>query len=105
MKLEHLLELIRKKYEVLNNIKSYSTLCTSLFRKTNRVHSYPLVYPHRDWLRNYIWNWMQVNGIKCNRSTIWAEDEFKYYTKNGYITKRKTNKYLGYVSNTLLYAR
>lgn len=57
----------------------------------------PLVYPHRDWLRNYIWNWMQVNGIKCNRSTIWAEDEFKYYTKNGYITKRKTNKYLGYV--------
>ena len=57
----------------------------------------PLVYPHRDWLRNYIWNWMQVNGIKCNRSTIWAEDEFKYYTKNGYITKRKTNKYLGYI--------
>ena len=57
----------------------------------------PLVYPHRDWLRNYIWNWMQVNGIKCNRSTIWAEDEFKYYTKNGYITKRKTNKYLGYM--------
>ena len=40
---------------------------------------------------------MQVNDIKCNRSTIWAEDEFKYYTKNGYITKRKTNKYLGYV--------
>ena len=40
---------------------------------------------------------MQVNGIKCNRSTIWAEDEFKYYTKNGYINKRKTNKYLGYV--------
>lgn len=57
----------------------------------------PLVFPHRDWLRNYIWNWMQVNGIKCNRSTIWAEDEFKYYTKNGYITKRKTNKYLGYI--------
>ena len=57
----------------------------------------PLVYPRRDWLRNYIWNWMQVNGIKCNRSTIWAEDEFKYYTKNGYITKRKTNKYLGYI--------
>ena len=28
----------------------------------------PLVYPHRDWLRNNIWNWMQVNGIKCNRS-------------------------------------
>ena len=45
----------------------------------------PLVYPHRDWLRNYIWNWVQVNVIKCNRSTIWAEDEFKYYTKNGYI--------------------
>ena len=56
-----------------------------------------LVYPYRDWLRNYIWNWMQVNGIKCNRSTIWAEDKFKYYTKNGYILKRKTNKYLGYI--------
>ena len=57
----------------------------------------PLIFPHRDWLRNYIWNWMQVNDIKCNRSTIWAEDEFKYYTKSGYITKRKTNKYLGYI--------
>jgi hypothetical protein len=40
---------------------------------------------------------MQVNGIKCNRSTIWAEDMFKYHTKDGYITKRKTNKYLGYI--------
>ena len=40
---------------------------------------------------------MQVNDIKCNRSTIWAEDEFKYYTKDGYITKRKTNKWLGYL--------
>ena len=28
----------------------------------------PLVYPHRDWLRNYTWNWMQVNGIRCKRS-------------------------------------
>ena len=28
----------------------------------------PLVYPYRDWLRNYIWNWMQVNGIRCKRS-------------------------------------
>ena len=56
----------------------------------------PLVFPHRDWIRNYAWNYMRVNGIECFRSTIWAEDEFKYYTKTGYITK-KTNKYLWYV--------
>ena len=57
----------------------------------------PLIFPHRDWIRNYAWNWMQINGIKCQRSTIHKEDEEKYYTKDGYITKRKTNKYLGYV--------
>lgn len=57
----------------------------------------PLVFPHRDWLRNYVWNWMQVNGIKCLRSTIHKEDEEKYYTKNGFILKRKTNKLLGYI--------
>ena len=57
----------------------------------------PLVYPHRDWLRNYIWNWMQVNGIRCKRSTIHSEDDTKYYTKNGFILKRETNRVLGKV--------
>ena len=57
----------------------------------------PLIFPHRDWIRNYAWNWMQVNGIKCQRSTIHKEDEEKYYTRDGYILKRKTNKLLGYL--------
>ncbi len=57
----------------------------------------PLLFPHRDWIRNYAWNWMQVNGIKCQRSTIHKEDEEKYYTKKGFIIKRKTNKILGYL--------
>lgn len=57
----------------------------------------PFIFPHRDWIRNYAWNWMQVNGIKCERSTIHKEDEEKYYTRDGYIIKRKTNKLLGYL--------
>jgi hypothetical protein len=23
----------------------------------------PLVFPHRDWIRNYAWNYMRVNGL------------------------------------------
>ena len=57
----------------------------------------PLVFPHRDWIRNYAWNYMRVNGIDCFRSTIHSEDDEKYYTKNGFILKRKTNKILGKV--------
>ena len=55
----------------------------------------PLVFPHRDWIRNYAWNYMIVNEIECLRSTIHSEDDTKYYTKNGFILKRKTNKVLG----------
>ena len=57
----------------------------------------PLIFPHRDWIRNYAWNYMRVNGIECERSTIHSEDDTKYYTKNGFILKRKTNKVLGKV--------
>ena len=57
----------------------------------------PLVFPHRDWIRNYAWNYMRVNGVECFRSTIHSEDDEKYYTKNGFILKRKTNKVLGKV--------
>lgn len=57
----------------------------------------PIIFTYRDWIRNYAWNWMQINGIKCKRSTIHKEDSEKYYTKNGYILKRKTNKILGYI--------
>lgn len=57
----------------------------------------PLIFPHRDWIRNYAWNYMRVNGIECERSTIHKEDEEKYYTRDGYILKRKTNKVLGKV--------
>ena len=55
----------------------------------------PFIFPHRDWIRNYAWNYMRVNGIECFRSTIHSEDDTKYYTKNGYILKRKTSKVLG----------
>ena len=61
----------------------------------------PMIFPHRDWIRNYVWNYMQVNGIKCERSTIHSEDNEKYYTKNGWIVKRKTNKYVGKVISIL----
>lgn len=57
----------------------------------------PLVFSHRDWIRNYAWNYMRVNGIECERSTIHSEDDTKYYTKNGFILKRKTNRVLGKV--------
>lgn len=30
--------------------------------------------------------------INVQIEEVVTEDEFKYYTKNGYITKRKTNK-------------
>ena len=39
----------------------------------------PLVFPHRDWIRNYAWNWRQVNGIKCLRSTIHSEDDVELF--------------------------
>lgn len=55
----------------------------------------PLVFPHRDWIRNYVWNYILVNKLPLKRSTVKSEDEEKYYTKNGYILKRKTNKFIG----------
>ena len=30
--------------EIFNNTKIYSTLCTSMFREINRVHSYPVSF-------------------------------------------------------------
>lgn len=63
----------------------------------------PLIFPHRDWIRNYAWNYMRVNGIECERSTIWKEDKEKYYTRDGYILKRKTNKVVGKIVMRLYY--
>lgn len=51
----------------------------------------PFIFPHRDWIRNYAWNWMQVNGIKCQRSTIHKEDEEKVLYKR-WIYYKKKNK-------------
>lgn len=65
---------------------------SSIIGKVRGLVLTPLIFPHRDWIRNYAWNYMRVNGIECERSTIWKEDDEKYYTKNGYILKRKTNK-------------
>ena len=70
---------------------------SSILGKLGGLVLTPLKFPHRDWIRNYAWNYMRVNGIECERSTIWKEDDTKYYTKNGFILKRKTNKVLGKV--------
>ena len=70
---------------------------SSMFGKLEGLFLTPLVFPHRDWIRNYAWNYMRVNGIECERSTIHSEDDEKYYTKNGFILKRKTNRVLGKV--------
>ena len=56
-----------------------------------------IIYFYSDWIRNYAWNWMQVNGIKCQRSTIHKEDKKNIILKKGFIIKRKTNKLLGYL--------
>lgn len=55
----------------------------------------PLIFPHRDWIRNYTYNYMLTNTMPLKRSVIHSEDSEKYYTKNGYILKRKTNKFIG----------
>ena len=83
-----------KQYSVL---KFFGNLIVIMCGKATAFVLYPILYFFSDWIRNYSWNWRQVNGIKCLRSTIHSEDSEKYYTKNGYIIKRKTNKYLGYV--------
>ena len=70
---------------------------SSILGKLEGLVITPLVFHHRDWIRNYAWNYMKVNWIECFRSTIHSEDDTKYYTKNGYILKRKTNKVLGKV--------
>jgi hypothetical protein len=57
----------------------------------------PIIYPHRDWIRNYNYNYMVVNKLPLKRSTIYKEDGEKYYTKSGWIFKRKTNKLTGKV--------
>lgn len=82
-----------KYFSVFKFIANY---LLAILGKTTGYIITPLVFPHRDWIRNYAWNWMQVNNIKCQRSTIYKEDTEKYYTKDGYITKRDTNKFLGY---------
>ena len=54
------------------------------------------IYPFKDWIRNYSWNFMLSKGFKIDRSTIFSEDTENYYTSKGYIIKRKTN-ILGYL--------
>lgn len=78
-------------------LKFISNLITSVCGKATAYMLSPIIYNYSDWIRNYTWNWMQVNGIRCKRSTIHSEDDEKYYTANGYILKRKTNKWLGYL--------
>lgn len=83
-----------KQYSVL---KFFGNLIVVICGKATAFVLYPFLYFFSDLIRNYAWNWRQVNGIKCLRSTIHSEDNEKYYTKDGYIIKRKTNKFLGYV--------
>lgn len=78
-------------------LKFVGNLIVSVCGKVTAYVLSPIIYFYSDWIRNYTWNWMQVNGIRCKRSTIHNEDEEKYYTADGYILKRKTNKWLGYL--------
>ena len=78
-------------------LKFVGNLIISVCGKVTAYVLSPIIYNYSDWIRNYTWNWMQVNGIRCNRSTIHREDEEKYYTADGYILNRKTNKWLGYL--------
>lgn len=55
----------------------------------------PLVFPHRDFIRNYTYNFIMTNKLPLKRNTIHSEDEEEYYTAKGFIYKRKTNKFLG----------
>ena len=55
---------------------------SSILGKLEGLVITPLVFHHRDWIRNYAWNYMKVNWIECFRSTIHSEDDTKYYTKN-----------------------
>lgn len=59
----------------------------------------PLVFPHRDWIRNYAWNYMRVNGIECLRSTIHSEDDSTKPSDIKFLEclKTKTWKPLAYI--------
>ena len=43
----------------------------------------PLVFPHRDFIRNYTYNFIMTNKLPLKRNTIYKEDEEKYYTTKG----------------------
>ena len=58
-------------------LKFVGNLITSVCGKVTAYVLYPFLYFFSDWIRNYAWNWRQVNGIKCLRSTIHSEDEEK----------------------------
>ena len=57
----------------------------------------PLVFPFRDFINHYVFNFIKNNNMKLNRFVIISEDLEKYYLPKGYITKRETNKFLGYI--------
>ena len=49
-------------------LKFISNLTTSVCGKATAYVLSPIIYFYSDWIRNYTWNWMQVNGIRCKRS-------------------------------------
>lgn len=57
----------------------------------------PLVFPFRNYINHYVFNFIKNNNMKLNRFVIVSEDFEKYYLPKGYITKRETNKFLGYI--------
>ena len=58
---------------VLKFIKHYAN---SILGKMGGLVLTPLIFPHRDWIRNYAWNYMRTNGIECERSTIQKKDGY-----------------------------
>jgi hypothetical protein len=57
----------------------------------------PFIFQFKDFIRNYAWNFLLSKGFKIQRSTIFDEDKNKYYTAKGYIIKRETNSFIGYM--------
>ena len=49
-------------------LKFVGNLIVVIYGKATAYVLSPIIYFYSDWIRNYTWNWMQVNGIRCKRS-------------------------------------
>lgn len=80
----------------LSVFRFIGNVLVSVFGKLKGVILTMFIYPHRVFLRSYVYNFMIANNLKMNRIIITEEKEDRYIFPNGYLMKRKTNKLLGY---------